>query len=83
MVKKEKLFDKIRNNPSGVRFSDLRKLLEDENFLLERITGSHHIFKKESYIFVIPVHDGHVKTVYVKKVIDLIEELNIEKGKRK
>ncbi|MEO8231031.1 MAG: type II toxin-antitoxin system HicA family toxin [Ignavibacteriota bacterium] len=80
MTKKDKLFERIKNNPRNVRFSDLRSLLKEENFFLERITGSHHIFKRNDYIFVIPVHNDRVKTVYVKKVIELIEDLRKIKG---
>lgn len=80
MTKKEKLFEKIKNNPGNVRFSDLRSLLKEENFFLERITGSHHIFRRNEYIFVIPVHNDRVKTVYVIKVIELVEDLRKLKG---
>lgn len=80
MTKKDKLFEKIKNNPRNVRFSDLRRLLKEENFFLERITGSHHIFRRNEYIFVIPVHNDQVKTVYVKKVVELIEDLRKLKG---
>ncbi len=80
MASRNKLFEKIKNNPDNVKFQDIRHLLEEENFFLERITGSHHIFRKENYIFVIPVHDKKIKAVYVKKVIELIEELKLEKG---
>jgi predicted RNA binding protein YcfA (HicA-like mRNA interferase family) len=42
--------------------------------VLDRITGSHHIFLKNDITFVIPVHNNKVKTVYVKRVIELIEQ---------
>lgn len=80
MTKKDKLFEKIKNNPRNVRFSDLRKLLKEENFFLERISGSHHIFRKNEIIFIIPVHNDQVKTVYVKRVLELIEDLKKSKG---
>lgn len=69
MTKKQKLFEKIKNNPQNVRFSELKQLLLDENFILDRISGSHHIFKREDIIFVIPMHKDLVKSVYVKRVI--------------
>jgi predicted RNA binding protein YcfA (HicA-like mRNA interferase family) len=78
MTKREKLFDKISNNPNNVSFSDIRKLLEQEGFSLERITGSHHIFKKGAITFVVPVHQNKVKIIYVKRVIELIEGLGYE-----
>jgi predicted RNA binding protein YcfA (HicA-like mRNA interferase family) len=79
MTKKKKLFEKIKNNPKNVRFSDLRQLLLDENFVLDRISGSHHIFKRGDIIFVIPMHKDLVKTVYVKRVIEIIESSRSKK----
>lgn len=80
MTKKDKLFEKIKNNPKNVSFTELRQLLKDESFSLERISGSHHIFRKGNYIFVIPMHDNQVKSVYAKRVIELIEETRKVKG---
>ncbi|MFM6105166.1 MAG: type II toxin-antitoxin system HicA family toxin [Sphaerospermopsis kisseleviana] len=48
-------------------------MLELDNFVLDRITGSHHIFIKDDIILVIPVHNNRVKSVYVKRVLELIE----------
>ncbi len=79
MTKKQKLFEKIKNNLKNVRFSELKQLLLDENFILDRISGSHHIFKREDIIFVIPMHKDLVKSVYVKRVIELIESIRSKK----
>ena len=79
MTKKEKLFERIKNNPKNVRFSDLKQLLIDENFILDRISGSHHIFRRGDIIFVMPMHKNQVKSVYVKKVIEIIEESRSKK----
>lgn len=76
MTKREKLRERLRNNPNNVRFSDIRKLLEYEDFALDRITGSHHIFVKGELILVIPVHSNKVKGVYVKRVLELIDQAN-------
>ncbi|WP_336235119.1 type II toxin-antitoxin system HicA family toxin [Synechocystis sp. CACIAM 05] len=46
MPKREKLIALLKNSPNNIRFSDICKLLELEGFYFERITGSHHIFKK-------------------------------------
>lgn len=74
MTKKQKLFERIKNNPKNVKFSELRQLLLDENFVLDRISGSHHIFKRDDIIFVIPMHKNLVKSVYVKRVIEIIKK---------
>jgi predicted RNA binding protein YcfA (HicA-like mRNA interferase family) len=73
MSRTDKLFETIKNSPNNVTFSDIRKLLESEGFELDRISGSHHIFEKENLMFVIPVHNNRVKSIYVKRIIELIE----------
>jgi predicted RNA binding protein YcfA (HicA-like mRNA interferase family) len=73
MSKKEKLLELLKNSPNNVTFGDIHKLLELEGFDLDRITGSHHIFKKNEIVLVIPVHNNRVKSVYVKRVVELIE----------
>ena len=73
MVKKEKLLQQLKNSPNNATFTDIRKLLELEGFVLDRITGSHHIFEKGDIVFVIPAHRNRVKSVYVRRVIELIE----------
>ncbi len=78
MSKRKKLFDKLRNSPLNATFADVRKLLQQEGFLLERIAGSHHIFKRDEITFVIPVHKNQVKSVYIKRVIELLEKSNYE-----
>jgi predicted RNA binding protein YcfA (HicA-like mRNA interferase family) len=71
MSKREKLRERLKNNPNNATFSDIRKLLEQEGFILDRITESHHIFTKDEITFAIPVHNNKVKTLYVKRVVDL------------
>ncbi|MFN7658570.1 MAG: type II toxin-antitoxin system HicA family toxin, partial [Dolichospermum sp.] len=44
-----------------------------DNFVLDRITSSHHIFIKDETILVIPVHNNRVKSDYVKRLLELIE----------
>jgi predicted RNA binding protein YcfA (HicA-like mRNA interferase family) len=76
MSKRDKLIEKLKNSPNNATFAQIEKLLIQENFVLERVTGSHHVFKKSDLIFVVPVHKNKVKAVYVKRVIELIEEEN-------
>ncbi len=73
MVKKDKLVEKLKNSPNNVTFSDIRKLLELEGFFFARITGSHHIFKKNEVILIIPVHNNRVKSVYIRRILEIIE----------
>ena len=73
-MRKHKLLERLTNNPKEVTFDDIRALLSYEGFYLDRVTGSHHVFKKSGITFVIPVHANRVKSVYVKRVIALIEQ---------
>ena len=63
-----------RYSPNNGKFSDICKLLELEGFSLDRITGSHHIFKRNDVILVIPVHNKKVKSVYIRRVLEIIGE---------
>lgn len=74
-MRKRKLLERLKNNPTGVTFAEIKTLLLHEGFTLDRVTGSHHIFRKSGTIFVIPVHANRVKSVYVKRVIELVEQV--------
>ena len=54
--------------PSEVRFAVLRKLYESNGWKLDRISGSHHIFRAPSGATEsVPVHGGKVLPIYVRK----------------
>ena len=74
MSKREKLLEKLRQSPHNVTFDQVRNLLELESFRLDRVSGSHHVFRKGEVIFVLPVHQNRVKSVYVKRLIGIIEQ---------
>jgi predicted RNA binding protein YcfA (HicA-like mRNA interferase family) len=78
MGKREKIIERLTNSPQNATFADIRNLLEYEGFYLDRVTGSHHIFKYAETTFVIPTHNNKVKAIYVKKVLELIDRADIE-----
>ena len=78
MGKREKLIDRLTNSPQNATFADLRNLLEYEGFYLDRVTNDRHIFIYAETTFVIPAHHGKVKTIYVQKVLGLIEAADTE-----
>lgn len=79
MTKREKLRSKLRNNPTEATMQDVETLLIRFGFVLDRVSGSHHLFvwrQAEVYRSIgIPLHGRKVKKAYVKKVIDLLDEL--------
>jgi predicted RNA binding protein YcfA (HicA-like mRNA interferase family) len=65
-----------RGMPSEVRFPELRKLLEQHGWTLDRIKGSHHVFvRKGGPIVVLPVHRGRCSWRYKKLVDEAIASL--------
>ena len=79
MSKRDKLLELLKNSPNNARFNDICKLLELEGFSLDRITGSHHIFKRNDIILVIPVHNKKVKSVYIRRVLESLKSSEITK----
>jgi predicted RNA binding protein YcfA (HicA-like mRNA interferase family) len=79
MSKRDKLRRKLKNNPRGVKFSELETLLGRFGFILVRVAGSHHIFRfangSENPKLVIPVHGNSVKPEYVTAVIETLDAL--------
>ncbi len=81
MSMRKKLLIRIQQNPKNVSFEDLRKLLEMYGFVLRRIRGSHRSFKGtlsgQEILFVVP-YNQPLKVVYVKKALNLIEQIDRE-----
>ena len=40
----EKINQKIRENPNNIKFTDFVNCIESNGFLLDRVSGSDHIF---------------------------------------
>jgi len=79
MSKRDKLRARIKNNPNGVTFSEIRTLLIAFGFVMVRQSGSHHIFEYDDGILyeqiIIPVHGKQVKPLYSKRVVAAIDRI--------
>ncbi len=61
--------------PSPEPFREVRRMIESQGWLLDRVRGSHHTFTKPNRRnIVIPVHNGLVKPAYVRQAKKIIEE---------
>jgi predicted RNA binding protein YcfA (HicA-like mRNA interferase family) len=59
--------------PSEVRLAEIKRLLGRHGWQLKRVSGSHHIFDRVGGPQIsIPVHNGRVKHVYVRKIEKII-----------
>ena len=76
MSKFEKLLQRIKNLDNGLRFEELKKVLESLGYEMNSPRGgsSHFTFRKKGHIpITIPTHEP-IKIVYVRLVKDAIEE---------
>jgi predicted RNA binding protein YcfA (HicA-like mRNA interferase family) len=75
-----KLFAKISNSQTNVRFGDLVRLAEAFGFELNRSGGSHFIYEHPD----VPEHlnlqsvQGQAKPYQVRQLLKLIEQYNLE-----
>lgn len=79
-MKKDKLVNKILNNPKNVSFSDAVKCAELFGFKLDRINGGHHIFIHPEIENLLNLQNvkGNAKPYQIKQLIDLIEKNNLK-----
>ncbi|WP_313798813.1 type II toxin-antitoxin system HicA family toxin [Cytobacillus sp.] len=66
MAKIEKIIEKMKNQPKGVSFKEVKKVLEHYGYIVVRIRGSHHQFRNEQGLVTTvkrehPVHPEAVK----------------------
>jgi len=73
----EKNISKIKQNPKGVRFKELERVILAAEFTRINIRGSHYVYKKGSKVLtVVKPHGGHKHCHWldVKDVIRILEE---------
>lgn len=76
MTKAEKRDQRIRGNPRNIKFDDLIGWLKDNGFMLDRISGSHHVFIHPDIGTPINLQkkkDGTAKAYQVKQAIKTID----------
>ena len=80
MSKQDKLLQKIRNNPTNVRFETIQKIMLSYGFTETKPGGgsSHYTYHKGIYRITIP-KDIPVNKIYIKKAIQIIDKLEAEK----
>ncbi len=73
MSKKEKLLDKAKNNPKGLRFDEFETLLRLCDWIFDHQTGSHRIWysKTKARLSIQPTKNGQAKAYQVKQFLTL------------
>ncbi|MGE5284943.1 MAG: type II toxin-antitoxin system HicA family toxin [Actinomycetota bacterium] len=83
MTQKDKLIEKARNNPAGVRFRELCLLAEHVGFIRRGGKGSHVVYEKEGMLEILTFQDrkGMAKTYQVKQLLAAIEKYRLGESK--
>ena len=83
MTRRQKLFEKARNNPASVRFQELCLLAEHMGFAKRGGKGSHVVYEKEGVEEILTFQNrmGMAKSYQVKQLLAVIEKYQLgEKG---
>ena len=80
MMNKYKLLQKCINNIKNVNFDEFVIILGMFGFYLDRVNGSHHIFKSSGIPELINIQNvnGMAKPYQIKQFFTIIEKYNIQ-----
>ncbi|PZV25235.1 MAG: type II toxin-antitoxin system HicA family toxin [Snowella sp.] len=76
MGKKEKLLEKAKNNPQGLRFSEFENLLNFCGWVFDHQTGSHRIWYSphKDRLSIQPTKNNQAKAYQIKQFLNLQRE---------
>lgn len=71
----EKIIQKMRRQPNGIRFQELAKVLESNGYIMKSKTGtSHRQFINKNGDVITIKQENPLKAVYVKDILKRIGE---------
>lgn len=72
-----KLWDKVKNNPKTVSFSEADKLLTKAGFKRRqpKSGSSHYVYTKDDKLVAIPKNRPYILEAYVKQMIEAIGDV--------
>lgn len=74
MARIEKLLQKMKNRPNGIRLDEIITVLNHYGYILVRTKGSHHQFRNGPGDVISIPRQNPLKAVYVKDVLERIGE---------
>ena len=75
-MKTSKLLQKAIRSPANLRFAELCFLAEAFGYRLDRVSGSHHIYRHRLGLSLNlqPDRNGQAKFYQVRQLLELVEE---------
>ena len=81
MTRKQKLYQRLINNQKNVNFNDLIAVVEAFGFALDRIKGSHRVYKHHDvtseFLVLLLDKNGQAKPYQIKQFLRLVEAYNL------
>ena len=68
----EKIINKMKRQPNGIKFNELAKVLEFYGYAIRNKTGSHRNFRNSHGDVITIKEDNPLKAVYVKDTLKRI-----------
>lgn len=78
MSRRDKLRQKLRRTPRNIRFQEIESVLLDLDFAMRQRGTSHATFTRGVHRITVPRRKPFVKPVYVKLVLEILDELEGE-----
>jgi predicted RNA binding protein YcfA (HicA-like mRNA interferase family) len=83
MTQIEKLYTRLVQSRAAMRFADFERILKAFGFELDRINGSHHIYKHAAVPrrLSIQPRGGQAKPYQIDQFLDMVEEYGLQMSK--
>ncbi len=75
----ERFYERVSSNRKNCSFDDISRLLEAYGYVAKTPGSSHYTFRQHGRLPITVPKAKPVKTVYVRQVLDMIDELENEK----
>ena len=77
---KKELLQKIIANSQNISFDEFSLLVKAFGFQLDRVSGSHHIFKRSGIRELINIQNvnGKAKPYQIRQFLSLVERYNLQ-----
>ena len=79
MTQREKLLNRARENPNGLRFDDFETLLAQCDWALDRQSGSHRLWHSPQG-YRLPIQEGRNGKAKQYQVEQFLHQYSLEKG---
>jgi predicted RNA binding protein YcfA (HicA-like mRNA interferase family) len=75
-MKKKKLLEKILSGSKNIQFDEMVSLVEAFGFTLDRVSGSHHIFKHPDVPNFVNIQNrkGKAQPYQIRQFLAIVEE---------